>query len=268
MPDDALSHEEHEQLNRLKGSSALTAGRLFVAHPRLVPHALRTAVKGAAVAVRDDPTLGWITTADTVRRVSPGAVMGADWGGLETFVDVFEESVKATDTALEVGCGGGRVTRRIQPLVSQLDAVDVSTAILDEAKAVAPDVNYFTVAGFGDNLPGSRYDAVASHDVFVHFEFDECARYFYNIARALRAKGVFVVSVYTLDSETEVDVYREAISSSQGFSARRARRFPSSAYETLLRAFGFEVTERRRTPSNEYSEDKPATHLNFVARKT
>jgi len=268
MTEDALSHEEHERLQRLKSSSALTAGRLFVSHPRLVPHALRTAVRGAAVAVRDDPTLGWITTADTVRRVSPGAIMGADWGGLDTFVQVFEESIKATDAALEVGCGGGRVTRRIQPLVSQLDAVDVSSAILDEAKAVAPDVNYFTVAGFGDNLPAGRYDAVASHDVFVHFEFDECGRYFYNVSRALRANGVLVVSVYTLDSETEIDVYRGAISSNQGFSARRARRFPSSAYETLLRAFGFEVTERRRTPPNEYSEDMPATHLVLVARKT
>ena len=268
MPDDVLSNEESEQLHRLKSSSALTAGRLFVSHPRLVPHALRTAAKGAAVAVRDDPTLGWMTTADTVRRVSPGAIMGADWGGLETFVNVFEQSIKATDAALEVGCGGGRVTRRIRPLVSQLDAVDVSEAILHEAKAVAPNVNYFTVAGFGDNLPEGRYDAIASHDVFVHFEFDECARYFYNVSRALRSKGVFVVSVYTLDSDTEIDVYRAAVSSSQGFSARRARRFPSSAYETLLRAFGFEVTERRRTPPTEYSEDKPATHLNLVARRS
>ncbi|MFZ0667890.1 MAG: class I SAM-dependent methyltransferase [Acidimicrobiales bacterium] len=155
MPGDALSDEEQQRLERLKSSSALTAGRLFVSHPRLVPHALRMAVKGAAVAVRDDPTLGWITTAGNVRRVSPGAIMGADWGGLETFMKVFEESVKPTDAVLEVGCGGGRVTRRIRPLVSKLDAVDVSEAILDEARAVCPDVNYFPVAGFGDNLPGS-----------------------------------------------------------------------------------------------------------------
>jgi SAM-dependent methyltransferase len=267
MPDDALSHEEQEQLQKLTSSSALTAGRLFATHPRLVPHALRTAMRGAAVAVRDDPTLGWITSADTIRRVSPGAVMGADWGGLETFLSVFEESVKSTDAALEIGCGGGRVTRRLRPLVARLDAVDVSKAILDEARAVAPDVTYFTVAGFGDNLPQGRYDSVASHDVFVHFELDECARYFYNVARALRSKGVFVFSVYTLDSQADIEVYRAAISSSQGFGARRARRFPSSVYETLLGTFGLEVTECRRTPEEEYPEDKPATHLNLVARK-
>jgi SAM-dependent methyltransferase len=267
MSGDGLSHKEQQRLQQLKSSSALTAGRLFLSHPRLVPHALRTAMKGAANAVRDDPTLGWITTADNVRRVSPGAIMGADWGGLETFVNLVRDSIEPSSAALEVGCGGGRVTRRIRALVSQLDAVDVSEAILDEAKAVCPDVNYFVVAGFGDNLPEGRYDAVASHDVFVHFEFDECARYFYNISRALRSKGVFIVSVYTLDSETELDVYRTAISSNSGFNARRARRFPSTAYETLLCSFGFEVTERRRTPVDEYPDEKRATHLNLVARK-
>jgi predicted TPR repeat methyltransferase len=193
--------------------------------------------------------------------------MGADWGGLETFMELFEESVTPTESALEVGCGGGRVTRRIRPLVSKLDAVDVSEAILDEARAVAPDVSDFAVAGFGDNLPEGRYDVVASHDVFVHFELDECARYFYNVSRALRPNGVFVVSVYTLDSDAELEVYRAAISSSSGFSARRARRFPSAAYEALLRTFGFEVSGSRRTPANEYPDEKTATHLNLVARK-
>ena len=194
--------------------------------------------------------------------------MGADWGGLDTFMNVFEESIKPTEAALEIGCGGGRVTRKIRPLVAKLDAMDVSQAILDEAKAVCPDVNYFIVSGFGDNLLESRYDVVASHDVFVHFELDECARYIYNVSRTLRSGGAFVFSVYTLDLESEIDTYRAAISSSTGFSARRARRFPSVAYETLLRAFGFEVTQRRRTPADEYSEEMPATHLNLVARKT
>ena len=90
----------------------------------------------------------------------------------------------------------------------------MSQVILDEARAVAPHVHYFTVTGFGDSLPDDRYDAVASHDVFVHFELDECARYLFNIARTLRPKGVFVFSVYTLDSDAEYEEYRTEISDS------------------------------------------------------
>ena len=283
VPKDALSTEEIQRINRLTESPALIAGRLFASHPRLIPHALNTALRGAATAVKADPTIGWIMIADRVRRIAPGAVYGAAWGGLEMFVTTFGEHVGKDQAALEVGCGGGRVTRRLLPLVAQLDAVDVSEFILDEARIIAPRAHYFTVAGFGDSLPDERYDAVASHDVFVHFELDECAQYLCNIARTLRPKGVFVFSVYTLDSEAECEEYRTAISNSmrppasdsiaaglrpveRGLTARRVRRFPSATYEKLFDTFGFEVIDRRRSRPDEYAGGE-TPHLNFVVRK-
>ncbi len=274
MPKDSLSSEEIQQLDGDTASPALMAGRLIASHPRLIPHAVSTAVKGAATAVKADPTLGWMAAAEKEHRIAPGAVFGAYWGGLETFVTAFGEHVGKDQVALEVGCGGGRVTRRLQPLVAELHATDVSPVILDEARAFAPQVRYFTVTGFGDSLPNDRYDAVASHDVFVHFEFDEFARYLFNIARTLRPKGVFVVSVYTLDSDAEREVYRSEISNSPRLPARRTRRFPSETYEKLLDIFGFEVIDRRRAETAEYPRLSLATpgggetpHLNFVARK-
>lgn len=278
VPEDSLSSEEFEQLDGETASPAVIAGRLFASHPRLIPHAVSTAVRGAvtgaATAVKADPTLGWMADADQVRRISPGAILGATWGGLETFVTAFGEHVGKDQVALEVGCGGGRVTRRLQPLVAELHAVDVSQVILDQARTVAPQARFFTVAGFGDSLPDDRYDAVASHDVFVHFEFDECARYLYNIARTLRPKGVFVFSVYTLDGAAEHEEYRREISSSTRLAARRVRRFPSESYETLLDIFGFDVIDRRRAAREEYPRLSLALagggetpHLNFVARK-
>ena len=231
-------------------------------------------MRGAATAVKADPALGWMAAADQIHRIAPGAVFGADWGGLETFVAAFGEHVGKDQVALEVGCGGGRVTRRLQPLVSELHAADVSQVILDEARAVAPQVRYFTVTGFGDSFVDDRYDAVASHDVFVHFELDECARYLYNIARTLRPKGVFVVSVYTLDSDAEYEEYRTEISNSTQLTARRVRRFPAETYEKLFHIFGFEVIDRRRAEVGEYPRLSLAVvgggetpHLNFVARK-
>ena len=278
VPKDSLSYEEIEQLDGETASSALIAGRLMASHPRLIPHAVSTAargaLRGAASAVKDDPTLGWMAAADQVHRIAPGAVFGADWGGLETFVATFERHVGKDHVALEVGCGGGRVTRRLQPLVAELHAADVSQVILDEARAVAPHVHYFTVTGFGDSLPDDRYDAVASHDVFVHFELDECARYLFNIARTLHPKGVFVFSVYTLDGDAEYEEYRTEISDSACLTARRVRRFPSETYEKLLDIFGFAVIDRRRAAPAEYPRLSLAVagggetpHLNFAARK-
>ncbi|MGO9854937.1 MAG: class I SAM-dependent methyltransferase [Acidimicrobiales bacterium] len=278
MPRDALSFEEIRQLDAENTSRAWIATRLIASHPRLIPHAVSTAargaLRGASTAVQADPALGWMAAADQVHRIAPGAVFGADWGGLETFATTFGEHVGRDQVALEIGCGGGRVTRRLQPLVAELDAVDVSQVILDEARAVAPNVRYSTVTGFGDSFADDRYDAVASHDVFVHFELDECARYLHNIARTLRPKGVLIVSVYTLDSDAEYEEYRTEISNSTQLTARRVRRFPSETYEKLLDIFGFEVTDRRRAEPGEYPRLSLAVagggetpHLNFVARK-
>lgn len=279
MQRDALSYDEIQQLDGETASSALLAGRLIASHPRLIPHAVSTAargaVRGAANAVKADPTLGWMAAADQVHRIAPGAVFGADWGGLETFETTFGENVGKDQVALELGCGGGRVTRRLQPLVAELHAADVSQVILDEARSVAPQVRYFTVTGFGDSLPDDRYGAVASHDVFVHFELDECARYLFNVARTLRPKGLFVFSVYTLDDEAEYEEYRTEISNSERLTARRVRRFPSETYEKLLDIFGFAVIDRRRSAPGEYPRLSLAVagggetpHLNFAARKT
>lgn len=266
---DRLTAEQQRDVARLPSSSVLTAGRLLVARPSLAVHMAKVATRGAAGAVRNDPTLGWLSGLEHLRRVDPGSIMGADWGGLETFVETFRGAVPSGATALEIGCGGGRVTRLLRPLVANLDAVDVSTAVIEEARKVEPGAKYFVVEGMGENLPDAAYDAVASHDVFVHFEFDECARYLFNLRRALRPGGVFVVSLYTLDTVEDRAAYRARIAErGAAMDARRVRRFPAADYETLFGLFDFTLESSVRTPPSEYPEDKPSTHLVCVARAT
>jgi SAM-dependent methyltransferase len=266
MVADHLSPDARDDLSRMRSSSFLTAGRLLASRPALVPHMANVAVHGATDAVRNDPTLGWLAGVEHLRRVAPGSVMGADWGGLETFIEVFESVVQPTSTALEIGCGGGRVTRRLRPLVDRLDATDVSDAIVREAQRIEPGARYFVVEGLGDNLATDTYDIVASHDVFMHFEYDQCARYLANIARALHQGGSFVLSVYTLDSEDERNEYRAVAGAGDPLTARRVRRFPSTAYEALFDLFDLAPIDKRRTPPEEYPEPKVSTHLNYVLR--
>jgi SAM-dependent methyltransferase len=267
---DELTLEQQRDLSRLGSSSLMTAGRLLVSRPSLAVHMTKVATRGAAGAVRNDPTLGWLAGLEHIRRVAPGSIMGADWGGLGTFVTAFQNAVPADAVALEIGCGGGRATRVLQPLVSRLYAVDVSTAVTEEARKVEPGARYFVVEGLGENLPDAAYDAVASHDVFVHFELDECARYFFNVRRALRPGGAFVVSVYTLDSDEDRAVYHQRIvDRGAAADARRPRRFRAADYETLFGLFGFAVESSIRTPASEYPEEREtSTHLVFVARAT
>jgi SAM-dependent methyltransferase len=265
---DRLTSEQERNLSGLRSSSLVTAGRLLVTRPSLAVHMTKVATRGAAGAVRSDPTLGWLAGLEHVRRVAPDSIMGADWGGLDTFLAAVRRSVAPDAAALEIGCGGGRVTRLLRPLVGSLDAVDVSKAVIDEARKVEPGARYFVVDGLGENLPGAAYDAVVSHDVFVHFELDQTARYLLNVRRSLRTGGTFVASVYTLDSAEDRADYRDAIGQKLATDARRVRRFPAASYETLFGLFGFAVDTSMRTPASEYPKEKGATHLVYVARAT
>jgi len=265
---DHLTDEERGRLARSSSSDLLKVARLFAAQPKLAGYASRVALRGSIHAVRADPTLGWLANMHHVRSVAPNAVFGAEWGAYETFVEAFRLAAKPTGSGLEIGCGGGRVTQHLRPLVANLDAVDVSAAILAEARNQVSDTRFFVVEGFGANLPSDRYDVVASHDVFVHFEYDECAHYFANIARSLRSAGKFVFSVFTLDNDAEIEGYREEISQHADLNARRVRRFPSTVYEGLLAVFGFDVVDRVRVPSEEYGFNRPDAHLVIIAQRT
>ncbi len=248
-------------------------------HPRLLAHTAKVGIRGALNALRSDPTLGWLRTVDGVRALAPDAVLGAEWGGVHTFMALVEQHARADDRCVEIGCGGGRLTCRIRPLVSELVAMDVSPAILEEARVGGGnDVRYEVVEGFGNNLPDGAYSLAVSHDVFVHFDLDDFGAYLANLYRSLQPKGRFVVSVYTLDSEEERQYYRRQLVASSG-NARRIRMLPKAAYETLFDTLGFEVLDAVRTPNAdedpqwspdgraEYAGAKTFAHLNYALRR-
>jgi SAM-dependent methyltransferase len=223
---------------------------------------------GAIEALKADATLGWLSSANQMRALERDAILGAEWGGMTGFTASLQEVAKRGDEALEIGCGGGRVTRVARPLVAHIDAVDVSEPMLEEAKrgtAGVDGIDFWVVEGFGDNLGSRKYDLALSHDVFVHFEFDEVARYACNVADALKPGGRFVVSVYTLDDENERQQYRMELMR-KPLHPRRARRMPEAAYDTIWETAGFSIEGRRRSHSSEYAGDRSYTHLNYQLR--
>jgi SAM-dependent methyltransferase len=262
-----LDQATQDQLRQAPPRTAREDVGFILRHPRLVGHVVKLGVRGALDALRSDPTLGWLKAADKVRRVAPDAILGAEWGGGETFMALVRRHAHHDDRCVEVGCGGGRITRLVRPLVSELVAMDVSKAMLDEAHiGGGEDVVYAVVEGFGNNLPSDAYSLAVSHDVFVHFDFDDVGLYLANLHRALRPGGRFIVSVCTLDNEAEREQYRRDVVAAAGH-ARRARMLPAAAYETLFEVMGFETLEAVRTPINEYANSRASGHLNYVVRR-
>jgi SAM-dependent methyltransferase len=263
-------HLDENIQKRLREAAPTTAREdiaFILRHPRLFAHVAKLGVRGALNTIRSDPTLGWLKSSDKVRAVIPDAILGAEWGGIDTFMALVKQHASSIDRCVEIGCGGGRITHLVRPLVSELVAMDVSLTMLEEARrGGGNDVRYEVVEGFGNNLAAGAYSLAVSHDVFVHFDYDDVGVYLVNLHRSLRPGGRFVVSVYTLDSPAERETYRLQLVPKAGH-ARRIRMLPAAAYEMLFETLGFEVLDAVRTSNNEYAGAKTFGHLNYVLRR-
>jgi SAM-dependent methyltransferase len=91
---------------------------------------------------------------------------------------------------LEFGCGIGRMSVFLAEEFDHVDAVDVSSAMIDQARSLDPpaSVRFETISGDGlDRLDDDAYDFVGSRAVFQHIpDEDAIAGYLRDVARVLK----------------------------------------------------------------------------------
>ncbi len=97
---------------------------------------------------------------------------------------------------LEIGCGAGRMTRALAPLVREVHAVDVSAEMVRMARqALAGHANASVHHTDGCGVPpaaGGGFDLAFSYIVFQHIPAAEVIEsYFRDIAGVLQLGGVF-----------------------------------------------------------------------------
>ena len=96
----------------------------------------------------------------------------------------------------EIGCGVGRMTRWLAGAFGEVHAVDVSPAMLEQARArlaACPNVRLHLGSGYDlAGIPDAACDLVFSYIVFQHIPSrDAIAAYVRDAARVLRPGGVF-----------------------------------------------------------------------------
>jgi SAM-dependent methyltransferase len=128
----------------------------------------------------------------------------AFWSGgrddLEKLLGVFDMTIEATHTVVDIGCGVGRLTRAAAAQAAEVISLDVSEEMLARAEELNSDLDNVTwVHGDGRSLAGIAdgvADACVSLVVFQHIPDPAITLgYIEEIGRVLRPGGWAVVQV-------------------------------------------------------------------------
>lgn len=137
-----------------------------------------------------------------VRQDGPAGAVGAvkDWerhGELQSAF-LISQGLRRDDQLLEIGCGTGRLARKIVPWLDEgcYTGVDISTGALAAAKQLA------VVEGWAERFPlfvpeippDARVDMAWAFSVFIHLPESEIVRVMRLVNGALRSDGEFLFS--------------------------------------------------------------------------
>lgn len=183
------------------------------------------------------------------------AAGGSGWDDL--FPDQVGDSYSALDAflasplaptsgrALDLGCGGGQVSRRLAARGFTVTGVDFSpTAIaLARAHTSEPGVEYIEGDCLQLALADESYDLVIDNHVLHCVIGDDRGRFLREVARVLRDGGVFFSS--TMSREGDLDVEKLSVDPAT-FVSRNGNRYWTSRAELddELQRAGFEIEFR------------------------
>ena len=205
---------------------------------------------GSEEAYWDD----WVRSVRSSGRGAGHPYLGTEWGHEEGFVSVLRKYADPAQRALEIGCGGGRITATAAPLFAHVYAADVSQEMLREcASAVAAHnvslhkLDGFTLKEFRDD----SVDFVYAHDVFVQLASIETYPYLVEILRVLRPGGIGVASFYDFVSRFELFKQRALRDWAARRSARRRRLHfvTEEMLNVMLTDVGAEVVDSQKSAS-------------------
>jgi SAM-dependent methyltransferase len=219
--------------------------------PWVVPEigrAILTAVKQALYA---DAGVIWLLQSERVRLVVSDAATGVAWHDEEPFLPLLRPYLSPDVRALEIGCGGGRVSRHVAPEVRELVVSDVSQAMLREAEAnltMFPNVRFVRTDGLVlDKFGEDEFDVVFAHGVLGHLDPFPLLSLIAASHRVLRSGGHFVANVLTIDDangrHAALDV---ALRSSHHGLCAADRPYTGNQVKALFEVAGFEGVSLNR----------------------
>jgi SAM-dependent methyltransferase len=244
--------------------------RVLLRSPGVVPEAIRMGVGAAAEGVWTSSGLRNLLNAERVRQELPDLVPGAAFYSPEhPFLDALLKRLNAEFTALDLGCGPGRIARHTAPRVRRLVCADVSRLMIERARVHLADhsnIDYRLVGARTLGVfPSATFDVVYAHAVFFLFDLVPALGLLDEVCRILRPGGAAVISVRTIDrplwaAQALTDT---RIAMRRGHGAGRFRPYTTAQLEAMFELVGMPVVDRGIS-----DDDDPRGYVVLTAEST
>lgn len=213
----------------------------------------------AMKARRDIPDLPAARAADVEQLGDEWSLMGDEvfsYGVAARSAKAFGEYLDArlfaphlgTDLRImEIGPGGGRVTKLLLPRARVLYAVDISAAMLQRLRArfaKEPRIVPLLIDGTTiDGIAPASLDAVISFDAFVHLDPWEIYRYLEIIHRLLRPGGTGIIHFADVETPIGFELFRAQVPSvvQQGVDCATFSVMTKAIMKQFLLQLGFDI---------------------------
>ena len=118
---------------------------------------------------------------------------------VDDILEALHVSPNSNWSALDIGCGLGRLTRRLDSHFGETIGIDVSKVMVERAAALTPSIQFLEASGTDLQLfPDGRFDIVFSFIVFQHLPHPRLALgYISEMARVLKPGGLGVFQIPT-----------------------------------------------------------------------
>jgi ubiquinone/menaquinone biosynthesis C-methylase UbiE len=167
---------------------------------REIVHLMRDSRHNVSLAVNEE--LFWnqyVNDWEKSEKSKNVRYVGTEWKYEEDFLSLLKKCACSEKEALEIGCGGGRITATGVKLFKHVYAADLSNEMLRKCKEaiMAANVSFHKLDGFTlQDFADDTVDFVYSHDVFVQLSSIQVYPYFKEIKRVLKDGGIGLISCY------------------------------------------------------------------------